>query len=150
MEHWYRESVAQPRFRTVILGAFSLLALIMASIGIYGVMNYLVIQRTSRVRYPAQCGRNQADILRQVLGAPRRFDLRGTCLGLGGSVFWCVGSRSLLFRNPRSIPLPSQPSRCCLQQSLWPRATYPHAAPRASIDGGSALRVGLRTISKSD
>src|SRR5262249_43762198 len=39
-------SVAQPRFRAVILAAFSMLALAMASIGIYGVMNYLVIQRT--------------------------------------------------------------------------------------------------------
>jgi len=45
MEQLLSVSVAQPRFRTVILVAFSVLALVMASIGIYGVMNYLVIQR---------------------------------------------------------------------------------------------------------
>jgi putative ABC transport system permease protein len=45
MEQLLSRSVAQPRFRTTILLAFSILALVMASIGIYGVMNYLVIQR---------------------------------------------------------------------------------------------------------
>ena len=45
MEQLISASVAQPRFRTLILLAFSLVALAMASIGIYGVMNHLVIQR---------------------------------------------------------------------------------------------------------
>ena len=46
MEQLVSGSVAQPRFRTVVLAAFSMLALVMASIGIYGAVNYLAIQRT--------------------------------------------------------------------------------------------------------
>jgi hypothetical protein len=45
MDQLVSGSVAQPRFRTIMFATFSLLALVMASIGIYGVMNYLVIQR---------------------------------------------------------------------------------------------------------
>src|SRR5262249_24346177 len=67
MEQLVSGSVAQPRFRTVILVAFSLLALAMASIGIYGVMNYLVIQRTREFGIRLSVGASRSDVLRLVL-----------------------------------------------------------------------------------
>ena len=60
MEQLVSGSVAQPRFRTVILAAFSMLALVMASIGIYGVMNYLVIQRTREFGIRLSVGATQS------------------------------------------------------------------------------------------
>ena len=84
MEQLVSGSVAQPRFRTVILAAFSMLALVMASIGIYGVMNYLVIQRTREFGIRLSVGATRADVLRLVLGRAAVLIGAGTCLGLGG------------------------------------------------------------------
>ena len=81
MEQFVSVSVAQPRFRTIILVAFSFLALVMASIGIYGVMNYLVIQRTHEFGIRMSLGATQGDVLRLVLG--RAAVLIGVGLGLG-------------------------------------------------------------------
>ena len=53
MEQLVAASVGQPRFRTFLLAALSLLALVMASIGIYGVTNYIVVQRTREIRHLA-------------------------------------------------------------------------------------------------
>ena len=86
MEQLVSNSVAQPRFRTVILGAFSILALVMASIGIYGVMNYLVIQRTREIGIRLSVGATQADVLRMVLGRAAILTGAGVALGLLGSV----------------------------------------------------------------
>src|SRR5215471_5961429 len=68
MEQLLSRSIAQPRFRTTILMAFSILALVMASIGIYGVVNYLVIQRTREFGIRLSLGATRADVLRLVLG----------------------------------------------------------------------------------
>src|SRR5205807_2004619 len=86
MEQLVSVSVAQPRFRTVILTAFSVLALVMASIGIYGVMNYLVIQRTREFGIRLSIGATQGDVLRLVLRRAAVLIGAGLCLGLAGSV----------------------------------------------------------------
>src|ERR1041384_155934 len=86
MQQLVSGSVAQPRFRAMILAAFSLLALVMASIGIYGVMNYLVIQRTREFGIRLSLGATPTDLLRLVLGRAAILIGSGTCLGLAGSV----------------------------------------------------------------
>ncbi len=90
-------SVAQPRFRTVILGAFAMLALVMASIGIYGVMNYLVIQRTREFGIRLSVGATRTDVLRLVLGRAAVLIGAGTCLGLAGSALLVRLIAKLLF-----------------------------------------------------
>ena len=100
MEQLVSGSVAQPRFRTVILAAFSMLALVMASIGIYGVMNYLVIQRTREFGIRLSVGATRADVLRLVLGRAAVLIGAGTCLGLAGSVRSYDSSRSCCLERP--------------------------------------------------
>src|SRR5262249_51986183 len=68
MEQLLERSVAQPRFRTVVLLGFSILALVMASIGIYGVMNYLVIQRTREFGIRLSLGATRRNLLWFVIG----------------------------------------------------------------------------------
>ena len=105
MQQLVSGSVAQPRFRTMILAAFSLLALMMASIGIYGVMNYLVIQRTREFGIRLSLGATQTDVLRLVLGRAATLIGAGTCLGLVGSVLLVRLITKLLFGTAPLDPL---------------------------------------------
>ena len=98
-------SVAQPRFRTIILTAFSLLALVMASIGIYGVMNYLVIQRTREFGIRLSLGATKTDLLRLVLGRAAQLIAIGTGLGVLGSVLLVRLIAKLLFGTAPLDPL---------------------------------------------
>lgn len=98
-------SVAQPRFRTIILTAFSLLALVMASIGIYGVMNYLVIQRTREFGIRLSLGATPSAVLRLVLRRAALLIGAGTCLGLAGSVLLVRFITTLLFGTAALDPL---------------------------------------------
>jgi putative ABC transport system permease protein len=97
MQQLVSGSVAEPRFRTIVLAAFSLLALVMASIGIYGVMNYLVIQRTREFGIRLSLGATPSAVLRLVLGRAALLIGAGTCLGLAGSVLLVRLIANLLF-----------------------------------------------------
>jgi putative ABC transport system permease protein len=105
MDQLISASVAQPRFRTMILLAFSLLALAMASIGIYGVMNYLVIQRTREFGIRLSVGATEGDVLRLVLGRAAVLIAAGSCLGLTGSIFLVRLIAKLLFGTAPLDPL---------------------------------------------
>jgi putative ABC transport system permease protein len=81
----------------MILTAFSLLALMMASIGIYGVMNYMVIQRTREFGIRLSLGATPSDVLRLVLRRAAVLIGVGTCLGIAGSVLLVRFIAKLLF-----------------------------------------------------
>ena len=97
MEQRVSASVGQPRFRTFLLAVFSILALVIASIGIYGVMNYLVIQRTREFGIRLAVGATERDVLRLVLGRAAVLIVAGLCLGLLGSVVLARFIASLLY-----------------------------------------------------
>ena len=97
MEHRVSASVGQPRFRTALVAVFSILALVIASIGIYGVMNYLVIQRTREFGIRLAVGATKSDVLRLVLGRAAGLIAGGLCLGLLGSVVLARLITSLLY-----------------------------------------------------
>ena len=78
-------SVGQPRFRTILLAAFSVLALVIASVGIYGVMNYLVSQRIQEFGIRLAIGATEGDVLRLVLRQAAVLIASGLGLGLLGS-----------------------------------------------------------------
>jgi putative ABC transport system permease protein len=105
MQQLVSGSVAQPRFRTMILVGFSLLALVMASIGIYGVMNYLVIQRTRELGIRLSLGATRTNVLRLVLGRAAALIGAGMCLGLVGSVLLVRLITNLLFGTAPLDPL---------------------------------------------
>ena len=97
MEQRVSASVGQPRFRTALVAAFSILALVIASIGIYGVMNYLVIQRTREFGIRLAVGATKGDVLRLVLGRAAGLIVGGLCLGLLGSAVLARLITSLLY-----------------------------------------------------
>ncbi len=86
MEQVIEESVATQRFATLLLGMFAGIALLLGSVGIYGVMSYLVMQRTHEMGIRMALGATRNDVLRLVLKYGFTLATAGLALGLIGSV----------------------------------------------------------------
>ena len=80
------ESLWQRRLWGVLFLAFALLALILASVGIYGVMSYMVAQRTREIGLRIALGAQSGDVLRLVLGHSLAWTLAGVILGIAGAL----------------------------------------------------------------
>jgi predicted permease len=80
------ESFAPRTFASSLLGFFAALALVMAMLGLYGVVNYSVTERTREIGIRIALGGSRWSILQSVLGQGLRLGVLGTALGLAGSV----------------------------------------------------------------
>jgi predicted permease len=78
----YNQSMLAQRFSMTLLGAFAIVALLLASVGIYGVVSYIVVQRTHEIGIRVALGAQQSDVLRGVLGAGARMALIGVGIGI--------------------------------------------------------------------
>jgi predicted lysophospholipase L1 biosynthesis ABC-type transport system permease subunit len=85
-------SVAEPRFRTILLAAFSVLALLLAVVGTYGVMAFVVAQRRHEIGVRMALGADARRITSSVLGEGLRLAAVATGIGLVGAL---AGSRLL-------------------------------------------------------
>jgi putative ABC transport system permease protein len=90
-------STAPPRFRTVLVTVFALVGLLLAAIGIYGVMAYAVAERTHELGVRIALGANRASVLRLVLGEAFVLAAAGIALGLAGAFATTRLIQSLLF-----------------------------------------------------
>jgi putative ABC transport system permease protein len=86
MERVVADANAQPRFEMLLLGVFGAVALLLAAVGIYGVMNYSVSRRTREIGIRMSLGASRADVLRMVLTQGMRQALAGTAAGLTGAL----------------------------------------------------------------
>jgi putative ABC transport system permease protein len=98
-------SVAQPRFSVLLLGIFAALALILAAVGIYGVMSYSITQRTREIGIRMALGAQSSDVLRMVLGEGFKFAFAGIGIGLVGAFLLTRFLTSLLYGVSAADPI---------------------------------------------
>jgi putative ABC transport system permease protein len=86
MEQALYETVALPRFRSTLMGIFAVAALLLAAVGIYGVLAYSVQQRTQEIGIRMALGANSGSVIRLMIGQGSRLALAGTAIGIGGGL----------------------------------------------------------------
>jgi putative ABC transport system permease protein len=97
MEELVSESVAQPRFYTFLLGAFAVLALVLAAVGIYGVSAYAVTQRTREIGVRLALGARPGAVLGLILRQSMALAASDAALGLLGALAMTRWLQALLF-----------------------------------------------------
>jgi len=97
MEQIVAQSVAPRRFSMLLLAVFAAVALVLAGVGIYGMMSYAVAQRTREIGVRMALGAKVSDVLKLVVGQGMKLVLVGVALGLVASVALTQTIKSLLY-----------------------------------------------------
>ncbi len=105
MDDIVSSSLAHRRFSMYVLAAFAALALLLASVGIYGVIAYVVSQRTNEIGIRMALGAGRGDVLRLVISQGAKMAVAGVAIGLVAAVALTRLMRELLYGVPATDPL---------------------------------------------
>ncbi len=139
MQQILDRSVSQPRFNALLLVLFAAAALLLAIVGLYGLISYSVSQRTHEIGIRMALGARHAQVLRMIVGQGLRLTLWGVALGLAGAAAFSRAISGLLFEV-----VPIDPITFILMPVLFTGvallASYIPARRAAKIDPMIALR----------
>jgi putative ABC transport system permease protein len=139
MDQWVARTLSQTRFSSALLLIFAVLALVLAAIGIYGVMSYAVSQRTSEIGIRLALGAERADILRLIVGNGVRLAGIGLAIGVVLALALSRTMTSLLFETASADPL-TFAAAVALLGSVAVLASFIPAQRAARIAPTEALR----------
>jgi predicted permease len=139
MEKTVADSISSKRFTMVLLGVFAMMALLLASIGIYGVLSYMVGQRTREIGVRMALGARRFDVLRMVLRDGARMTMIGIVIGLVGSLGLTRLMATMLFGVKPTDPI-TFISVAVLLCAIALLACYVPARRAMKVDPMEALR----------
>jgi hypothetical protein len=129
----------RPRFETALLGFFALCGVLMAVIGLYGLISFIAAQRTQEIGIRMALGATRGNILRMVAGEGVRLVLLGGVLGLAASLATARLLKGLLF-HVGPYDLPTYAAAALLLGLVALAATLIPASSAMRVDPGNALR----------
>jgi putative ABC transport system permease protein len=141
MEAVFEATLGQRRGTLFLLGAFACIALLLATVGIYGAIAYSVTLRTQEVGIRRALGAQQGEILRMILGQGLRLVLAGVAIGVVGAIALTRVIQSLLFHVNATDPYVFG-GIAVLFVMVVLAASYIPASRAARLDPMAALRVG--------
>ena len=97
LERYMDRLIAQRRFNMAVLALFGMLGLVIAAVGIYGVMAYVVAQRTNEIGVRMALGATRGNVVSMVLGRAAILMLLGLAIGGAGAWYLSAGVKSFLF-----------------------------------------------------
>ena len=140
MEELMARRVAQRRFNMLLLGLFGLLGLVIASVGVYGVMAYVVSQRTREIGVRMALGATRSNVVRMVLGSACVLLAVGLAVGGAGAWYLSTAAKSFLFRLEATDPRAYAAALLSLTIAALVASAVP-ARRAASVDPMVALRT---------
>src|SRR5260370_9766596 len=132
-------SLAQPRFRTMLLGSFAAVALMLAAIGLYGVIAYSVTQRTNELGVRMALGAQKSDVLKLIVGQGAQLAGIGIGLGLAIALGLMRVMSKLLFGANATDPLTFFVTAAAIFRVALVASTIP-ALNAIKLDPAGALR----------
>jgi putative ABC transport system permease protein len=97
MERYLNQNTEQPRLSVMLLTVFGGLALLLAVVGIYGVLSYTVSQRRQEIGIRMALGASRGDVMRMIVGHGMMLTATGTVIGLAGAWLITESLEKLLF-----------------------------------------------------
>jgi predicted permease len=139
LEQQFSGFVAQPRFNMLLLGLFAGVAMVLAAVGIYGVISYGVNQRTHEIGVRISLGASAGDVLRHVVGQGLVLAAAGVAIGLGASLLLTRALSGLLF-GVGAVHLPTFVAVALIVSLVAFAASYLPARRASDVDPMLALR----------
>jgi predicted permease len=139
MEQVAADTLTTRRITLYLVGSFALLALVLAAVGLYGVMSYAVTQRTHEIGVRMALGAQAADVLRLVVSDGMKLTATGVALGFVGALALTRYLKSLLFEIRATDPI-TFAAVVLLLAAIALLATYLPARRATRVDPIIALR----------
>jgi putative ABC transport system permease protein len=139
MEQIIDDSTGEPRFRSFLIASFAVLALLLAAVGVYGLISFTVTQRVPEIGVRLALGASPGQVFAQVIGQGMRLAAIGVVLGLVAAAAATTLVRGLLFNTSATDPV-VYGSLAVLLLAMAALACYVPARRAMRVDPMTALR----------